>query len=387
MPEESLSFAGCGFLGIYHIGCAAAIKKHAPHLVKGRLLGASAGTLAAAGLLCDIPAEEMTSSVIEIAMEARRRLLGPFSPSFHVDTLLRDGMYDMFPEDAHIRVSGKIQISVTRVWDRKNVLLTHFNTKDELITALLCSSFIPGFSGWLPHSFDGVRYIDGGFSDNLPHHDDNTITVSPFAGEAKISPVDGESSTYTLSLFGTSLSMSMENLHRLSQVMLPPAPEVLHKMCRQGYTDTLEFLINHNIINSLKTIPSHEIYNQDLPEEVAAVFKELIDSEMLKKYPAKVTVKDILSLQLANVTCFKFLETNVHEEDSNYTYYTRNCLAQISNSLNWTIDNFAPDHQRAMDRFYEAYDRYGMYSILTSYTMLSFYGILGAYICLQERML
>lgn len=39
----NLSFAGCGFLGIYHVGVAVCFKKYAPHLLVKKISGASAG--------------------------------------------------------------------------------------------------------------------------------------------------------------------------------------------------------------------------------------------------------------------------------------------------------------------------------------------------------
>lgn len=58
------------------------------------------------------------------------------------------------------------------------------------LQALLATSFVPFFSGLLPPRFHGIRYMDGGFSDNLPTLDENTITVSPFCGESDICPRD-----------------------------------------------------------------------------------------------------------------------------------------------------------------------------------------------------
>lgn len=52
-PGMNLSFAGCGFLGIYHVGVSACLRKYAPDLLVDRIAGASAGALAAACLLCD----------------------------------------------------------------------------------------------------------------------------------------------------------------------------------------------------------------------------------------------------------------------------------------------------------------------------------------------
>lgn len=51
----NLSFSGCGFLGIYHVGVASAFREYAPQVCLGKIAGASAGSLAAAGLICEVP--------------------------------------------------------------------------------------------------------------------------------------------------------------------------------------------------------------------------------------------------------------------------------------------------------------------------------------------
>lgn len=53
--KMNLSFAGCGFLGIYHVGVAVCFRKYAPHLLLSKISGASAGAIAACSLLCDLP--------------------------------------------------------------------------------------------------------------------------------------------------------------------------------------------------------------------------------------------------------------------------------------------------------------------------------------------
>lgn len=62
----NLSFAGCGFLGIYHVGVAVCFKKYAPHLLLEKIGGASAGSLAACCLLCDLPLGMYTVSIYSI---------------------------------------------------------------------------------------------------------------------------------------------------------------------------------------------------------------------------------------------------------------------------------------------------------------------------------
>ena len=55
-PKETtwnISFAGCGFLGVYHIGVASCLREHAPFLVANatHIYGASAGALTATALV------------------------------------------------------------------------------------------------------------------------------------------------------------------------------------------------------------------------------------------------------------------------------------------------------------------------------------------------
>ncbi|XP_045105525.1 patatin-like phospholipase domain-containing protein 2 isoform X2 [Portunus trituberculatus] len=321
----NFSFAGCGFLGIYHVGVAACLKKYAPNLLVNKISGASAGALAAVCLLCDSPLGTITSSVLKTATEARKHTLGPFSPTFNVEKLLREGLLSVLPDDAHRIVSGKLFISVTRVSDGKNILLSQFNTREELIQAILCSAFIPGFSGWAPVTFRGVRYADGGFSDNLPCLDPHTVTVSPFCGESDICPRDssgppvlqgllcsafipgfsgwacprvrgvryvdggftnnlpevdhgtvtvspfcGESDIcpkdtttglVTVNLANTSIELSKENLYRFARILFPPPPEVLSKMCQQGFNDALDFLQRNNLINCTRCLAVQSSFN------------------------------------------------------------------------------------------------------------------------------
>ena len=47
----NLSFAGCGFLGIYHVGVASCVRQYAPHLIADKISGASAGALVACALI------------------------------------------------------------------------------------------------------------------------------------------------------------------------------------------------------------------------------------------------------------------------------------------------------------------------------------------------
>uniref|UniRef100_A0A8D0FYC9 triacylglycerol lipase n=1 Tax=Strix occidentalis caurina TaxID=311401 RepID=A0A8D0FYC9_STROC len=240
----SVSFAGCGFLGVYHIGAATCLQERAPHVIRDarHIYGASAGALAGAVLVGGGSLGQRLH-VLALAKEARKRNLGPLHPSFNVIKIIRDGLMRNLPENTHQLSSGRLCISLTRVSDGKNALISNFNSKEEVVQALICSSFVPIYCGLIPPSFRGVRYVDGGISDNLPHYESkNTITVSPFAGECDICPKGNSANFHEMNVTNTSIQLSLGNLYRLTQALFPPEPKVLGEICEQGYSDALKFL-------------------------------------------------------------------------------------------------------------------------------------------------
>ncbi|XP_070542776.1 patatin-like phospholipase domain-containing protein 4 [Ptychodera flava] len=250
----NLSLSGCGFLGIYHVGVASCFVEHAPELVKNcKVAGASAGALAGCLLVCDdIDLRECTEDVLEIVIRARSHALGPLHPSFNVTKILRDGFRKVLPKDAHKSASGRLFVSLTRLSDCSNVIVSEFETREDLIQVLLCSAFVPLYSGLIPPSYKGVRYVDGGLSNNSPccSDADSTITVSPFSGESDICPPTDDTSNYLhMNLANTSIQLTPSNLYRLSRALFPPEPEIMTRMCRRGFQDALQFLKHRGLVS------------------------------------------------------------------------------------------------------------------------------------------
>jgi len=216
------------------VGVASCIRQYTPHLVRNRVSGASAGAIAATFLLCDASISEVTKLLLDVATQARSRTLGPFSPSFNITKILRAGMDRLLPADAHLRANGKLHISLTRCHDRKNIIVSQFDSREELLEVVMCATFIPGFSGLVPPKYRGARHMDGGFTDNLPAMDEHTVTVSPYCGEADICPKDGNSTHMMFNISNTSFELSAKNLFRLSSTFFPPTPEILLDICQQG---------------------------------------------------------------------------------------------------------------------------------------------------------
>ncbi|EDL18089.1 patatin-like phospholipase domain-containing protein 2 isoform 2 [Mus musculus] len=255
-PRETkwnISFAGCGFLGVYHIGVASCLREHAPFLVANatHIYGASAGALTATALVTGACLGEAGANIIEVSKEARKRFLGPLHPSFNLVKTIRGCLLKTLPADCHERANGRLGISLTRVSDGENVIISHFSSKDELIQANVCSTFIPVYCGLIPPTLQGVRYVDGGISDNLPLYElKNTITVSPFSGESDICPQDSSTNIHELRVTNTSIQFNLRNLYRLSKALFPPEPMVLREMCKQGYRDGLRFLRRNALLEA-----------------------------------------------------------------------------------------------------------------------------------------
>lgn len=231
-------------MGIYHIGVASCIKDHASRWLKSldHLYGCSAGSLIAAALLTDFPLDEATKFCTDLAEHAYKRPLGPFHPRFHLEKILRKSVEKMLPDDIHLVASGRLSISMTRVKDRKNVIVSEYPTRKDFIDALMCSSFVPFYSGVVPPTFLNTAYVDGGLSDNLPGNELSTVTVSPFSGISSISPKDKSFSAGHVYLSNNSFDITLENMNRLASAFLPPKSEDLINLCRTGYYDAFEFL-------------------------------------------------------------------------------------------------------------------------------------------------
>ncbi|KAI1725943.1 patatin-like phospholipase domain-containing protein [Ditylenchus destructor] len=248
LSHMNLSFAGCGFLCIYHAGVCAAIKEYAPELTRNKISGASAGAIAAAGLICNVCMSQATSTILHMVSQARSGSLQALTPTFNVMEHVKQGLNDALPPDAHILCSGKLFISLTRARDYKNVTVSEYASRDELMRAIMCSCFIPFYCGRNPPVYRGEAYIDGGFSNNQPVIDIHTISVSPFSGESDICPSDVDSASFLgFNFYGTAIQFSTQNLFRMFVTLFPPSQEICSRICRQGFDDTLRFLIKNGL--------------------------------------------------------------------------------------------------------------------------------------------
>lgn len=243
----NISFAGCGFHGMYHLGVIQCLHRHGKGLLKEVHCfgGASAGSLVAALLVTSTPLETGLKFTVDLATKARKQFLGALSPSFDLMQHLQAGLEQFLPEDAHERASGKLYVSLSSFPQRDNLIVSQFDSRDELIQVLLASCYIPLYGGMTVPVYKGEKWFDGGFSDNLPVFESGkTIRVSPFCGNFEICPHDKQSYNW----FKTTLGKNMEvvvnfrNMERGFQALFPPSSKDLHKIYKHGYSDALNFL-------------------------------------------------------------------------------------------------------------------------------------------------
>ncbi|CAK6954496.1 patatin-like phospholipase domain-containing protein 2 [Scomber scombrus] len=257
--EWNISFAGCGFRSVYYLGALSCIFERVPQLVQGasKICGASSGCLVAAALTVEVPIEQICADVLTVAKEARKHTLGVFHPTFSLLRTVRDTLLEKLPQDAHLRASGKLYVSLTRITDGKNVLVSEFESREELIQVLLCSCFFPVYCGFIPPSYRGVHYMDGALSNNMPLLEQrNTITMAPFSGESDICPREGTFNFFEVHYSDLSIQVNTGNVHRVCTSFLPPRIEKLAEICHNGYMDALCFLRERDLLGTQCLPPS-----------------------------------------------------------------------------------------------------------------------------------
>ncbi|XP_006866964.1 PREDICTED: patatin-like phospholipase domain-containing protein 5-like [Chrysochloris asiatica] len=236
----NISFAGAGFLSLYYVGMTQCLQEHAPRLLLGtkRFYGTSSGALHAVFLICGMSAD-FCSCTLELSKVVNRLRLGILHPAYTPMDHFKQKMQSCLPDNIHILASQRLGISLTRLSDGKNVIVTNFTSRDELIQAMVCAIFLPVYSGVIPPEFRGKRYIDGALSNNLLFKNDkSTITVSPFPGKQDICPQIQLVHTHDLNIF----KICNKKLFMAYLALVPPSVEVVADICRQGYLDTLRYL-------------------------------------------------------------------------------------------------------------------------------------------------
>ncbi|MEQ2166050.1 hypothetical protein GOODEAATRI_023716 [Goodea atripinnis] len=154
---------------------------------------------------------------------------------------VRDSLLEKLPEDAHILATGRLYVSLTRLPDGGNVLVSKFDTREELIQV--------GQTG------QPITHGQAGAYNNMPLFEHrNTITMAPFSGESDICPREGTFNFFEASYSNVSIQVNTGNVYRVCTSFLPPTQEKLAGICQNGYMDAIRFLKERDLL-SVKNSP------------------------------------------------------------------------------------------------------------------------------------
>ncbi|XP_005151481.1 patatin-like phospholipase domain-containing protein 4 isoform X1 [Melopsittacus undulatus] len=250
MKHINLSFAACGFLGIYHLGAAAAFYKHGKKLLKEvkAFAGASAGSLAATVLLA-VPEniEQSKQFAYGFAEEVRKLDFGAITPGYDFMKTLREGIESILPPNVHEIAENRLYVSVTNTRNGENHLVSNFASREDLIKVLLASSFVPVYAGIKPVEYKGEKWVDGGITNGLPILPfGRTVTISPFSGRLDICPQDKGYVDLYIKYAKQDIMLSLANLVRLNQAFFPPNQEKMESLYQNGFDDAVHFLLKEN---------------------------------------------------------------------------------------------------------------------------------------------
>lgn len=111
------------------------LREHAPKFVAGlkTVAGASAGSLAALMLVSGMAVESTIESILLSSQRARSLWFRHMSPFFNLIEEIEKTLAAFLPDDAHILANGRLSISLTSCRDLKNVLVSQFDSKKDLI--------------------------------------------------------------------------------------------------------------------------------------------------------------------------------------------------------------------------------------------------------------
>ncbi|KAM3935564.1 patatin-like phospholipase domain-containing protein 4 [Leptodactylus fuscus] len=246
MKQLNLSFAACGFLGIYHLGAASAFLKHGQKLLNAVKVfaGASAGSLVATVLLtAPHKIQESKDFLYTFSEDFRKRFPGEVKPRSDFMKYLREGIETILPAHAHEIAENRLYVSITNSKSIENCLVSSFASREELIKVLLASCFVPLYAGVNAVEYKGEKWIDGGFTNSLPVlPNGRTITVSPFCGRQDICPKDSGHSNMYFKIGKQEIKLSAANGERLYRALFPPSRTKLELIFQDGFEDTVKFL-------------------------------------------------------------------------------------------------------------------------------------------------
>ncbi|XP_031124819.1 patatin-like phospholipase domain-containing protein 2 [Ipomoea triloba] len=165
VTSPGFSFSAAGLLFPYHLGVSQFLIEKGYIKDTTPLAGSSAGAIVCATIASGSSMQEALQATKELAKDCRLK-----GTAFRLGAVLRNILIETLPDDIHIRSNGRVRIAVTEIlWRPRGLLVDQFDSKEDLINAVITSSFIPGYLAPRPVTMFRNRVcIDGGLTLFMP---------------------------------------------------------------------------------------------------------------------------------------------------------------------------------------------------------------------------
>ena len=158
---EAFFFGGAGWGGGYYIGIYKAMQElWGNKILEKKCYGISAGSLICMYILLGYSWEIIDKEFIDITNEAKALNNRVF---FKVSYLNNKRLEKYILKDDYKKLNGKLFVGVTSFYGEL-VLISNWNSNQELIDTLHASSHIPYYCGNYINKIRDKKYIDGGYS-------------------------------------------------------------------------------------------------------------------------------------------------------------------------------------------------------------------------------
>ncbi|CAI9103897.1 OLC1v1002485C1 [Oldenlandia corymbosa var. corymbosa] len=228
VTSPGFSFSAAGLLFPYHLGVAKYLLENGYIKETTPLAGSSAGAIVCAVIASGATMEEALKATKILSDNCRLK-----GTAFRLGAVLRGVLEEFLPDDAHIRSSGRVRVAVTQLlWRPRGLLVDQFDSKEDLINAVITSSFIPGYLAPRPATMFRNRIcIDGGL----------TLFMPPTSAAQTVRVCAFPASRLGLQGIGISPDCNPENRaspRELFNWALEPAEDhILDKLFELGYLD------------------------------------------------------------------------------------------------------------------------------------------------------
>ncbi|CAH9074641.1 unnamed protein product [Cuscuta epithymum] len=165
VTSPGFSFSAAGLLFPYHLGVAHCLIEKGYIRETTALAGSSAGAIVCAVIASGATMQEALKATKLLAEDCRLR-----GTVFRLGAVLQNSLVGLLPDDIHIRCNGRVRIAITEIfWRPRSLLVDQFDSKEDLINAVMTSSFIPGYLAPRPATmFRNRLCIDGGLTVFMP---------------------------------------------------------------------------------------------------------------------------------------------------------------------------------------------------------------------------